>query len=48
MKIGKLIYHEDFGRGIIEKKSPSGSLIGVRFKKYEERVVLSSSLTLLN
>jgi len=47
MKKGSLVYHKEFGRGIVERKSPSASLIEVRFKHFVNTIVLSSSLKTL-
>jgi hypothetical protein len=32
MQVGKLVFHSEFGRGLIGKVSPSRSLIMVNFK----------------
>ena len=45
---GKLVFHKELGRGIVENVSPSGSLITVRFKHFIEQVVLSGTLQVLN
>jgi hypothetical protein len=45
---GKLVFHKELGRGIVENVSPSRSLITVRFKHYAEQVVLSGTLQVLN
>lgn len=45
MNKGLLVYNKEFGRGIVNKISPSGSLVEVRFKHFGYQVVLSGSLT---
>lgn len=45
MKKGTLVFNEKNGRGIIIKKSPSGSLVEVNFKHHGPTVVLSTTLT---
>jgi len=47
MDKGSLVYSQDFGCGIIEKISPSKSLIEVRFEDFPQKVVLSSTLELV-
>ena len=47
MKIGELVNHNNFERGIIEYISPIKSIIVVRFKHYGYKSVLSSTLTIL-
>ena len=44
MDIGSLVFSKEFGRGIIEKISPSNSLMEVRFKNFPNVVLLSTSL----
>ena len=46
--IGKLVFHKELGRGIVEKVSPSKSLVQVRFKHAGKEIVLSSTLQILN
>lgn len=46
--IGKLVFHKELGRGIVEKISPSKSLVEVRFKHTGKEVVLSGTLQILN
>jgi hypothetical protein len=46
--IGKLVFHKELGRGIVEKISPSKSLIEVRFKHAGKEVVLNSTLQILS
>lgn len=47
LEVGKKVHHNTYGNGIIQKISPSGSIIEVGFTRYPTSVVLSSSLTLL-
>ncbi len=46
--IGKLVFHKELGRGIVEKISPSKSLVQVRFKHTGKEIVLSSTLQILS
>lgn len=48
MQVGKLVFHSEFGRGLIGKVSPSKSLIMVNFKHFGSRTVLSGSLIVLS
>ena len=45
MKRDQLVHHKEFGRGLIQKVSPSASLIQVKFKHLGNQTVLSSTLT---
>lgn len=47
MKEGSIVFNNELGRGIVEKISPSGSLVRVRFKNYSTQVVLRSSIRLI-
>lgn len=47
MKKGQLVFHKEFGRGIISKISPSGFIILVRFKNFMPRQVINGSLQLI-
>jgi hypothetical protein len=47
MKKGKLVYHREFGRGLVVKKSPSGSIVQTRFKHCGLQITLSSDLTIV-
>lgn len=47
MEKGILVYHKNFERGIVEKLSPSGFIISVRFKHFGFKTVLNSTLTII-
>jgi len=47
MKEGSIVFNNELGRGIVEKISPSGSLVRVRFKHFTTQVVLRSSIRLI-
>lgn len=47
MNLSQLVHSKEYGRGIIEKISPSKSIYLVRFKNFGELKVLSSSVTLV-
>jgi len=47
MKKGQLVFHREFGRGLVVKKSPSGSIVQTRFKHFGLQTTLSSDLTCL-
>lgn len=47
IKIGSLVYNKTFGRGIVEKISPSKSLVVIQTKFFGQRTVLFCSLTLI-
>ena len=46
MKEGSIVFNNELGRGIVEKISPSGSIVRVRFK-HNTQVVLRSSIRLI-
>ena len=47
MKVGVLVFSKNFERGIVERISPSGFLVSVKFKNYGLQTVLSGSLTVI-
>ena len=47
MRKGDLVFHAEFGRGLVTQISPSRSVIMVNFKHYGVQTVLSGSLTVL-
>ena len=47
MKKGQLVYHREFGRGLVVKRSPSGSIVQTRFKHFDLQITLSSDLTIV-
>lgn len=47
MKKGQVVYSEEFGRGVVDKTSPSKSLVSVKFRHYGVRTLLSSSIQIV-
>ena len=48
MQVGQLVYNKEYERGIIQKISPSGFLVQVKFQNFGEQILLISTLTELN